>query len=67
MNKPVQELTDSQLDSVSGGGGSGVDPLALIAVANSTESGPDMALIMAETKAMTNAKSQLRTILYKNG
>ena len=45
----------------------GVDPLALIAVANSTESGPDMALIMAETKAMTNAKSQLRTILKKHG
>jgi hypothetical protein len=66
MNKPVNELTDSQLDDVSGGIGGVVDPLALIVVANSTQSGPDLGVILNENQAVERNKLPLRGILRKS-
>jgi hypothetical protein len=62
MDKPVHELTDSHLDCVCGGVGGYIETVAFSVIANLSPS-PDMAMIMAETKAISNTKNQLRNIL----
>jgi hypothetical protein len=61
LHNPAREISDEQLDCVSGGGGTNVHALPAVALMNATnDPDNDLQEVMNEVQAQTYAKIALR-------